>query len=169
MPQIERVVWRTVPSASTRRALVERGDADFSNDMPPKDAAEMADDKRLRVVGTPMDNSVQYIAMQVTMAPFDNLKVRQAIAYAIPYQKIMEAAIYKRGRPLFGGPDKIMTPAWPQPHHYVTDLSKAKQLLAEAGFPNGFETTLSLFSAPLSPTSLSASSSRRACARSASR
>jgi peptide/nickel transport system substrate-binding protein len=144
VPQIERVVWRTVPSASTRRALVERGDADFSNDMPPKDAAEMADDKRLRVVGTPMDNSVQYIAMQVTMAPFDNLKVRQAIAYAIPYQKIMEAAIYKRGRPLFGGSDKITTPAWPQPHHYVTDLAKAKQLLAEAGFPNGFETTLSL-------------------------
>ena len=81
--------------------------------------------------------------MNVKMKPFDNVKVRQAVAYAIPYQKIMDAAMFGRGKPMFGGPSEVTEAVWPQPSPYVTDLAKAKQLLAEAGLPNGFETTLS--------------------------
>ncbi len=81
--------------------------------------------------------------MNVKMPPFDNVKVRQAVAYAIPYQKIMDAAMFGRGKPMFGGPSEVTTTDWPQPSPYVTDLAKAKQLLAEAGLPDGFETTLS--------------------------
>ena len=142
-PAMQRVIWRVVPSAGNRRALIERGDADISVDLPPKDVAEMAADKKLTVVGTPIENALQYIGMNVTMKPFDNVKVRQAVAYAIPYQKIMDAALYGRGRPLFGGPASVTTPDWPQPFPYVTDIAKSKQLLAEAGYPDGFETTLS--------------------------
>lgn len=142
-PKIARVVWRTVPSAATRRALLERGDVDVSVDLPPKDVSELTQNNRLNIIGNPMDNSVQYLGMQVKMPPFDNKKLRQAIAYAIPYEKIMEVALYNRGRPLFGGPATVTTPEWPQPHFYKTDLAKAKQLLTEAGHPNGFETTLS--------------------------
>jgi peptide/nickel transport system substrate-binding protein len=143
LPQLKRIVWRTVPAAGTRRALVERGDVDFSYDLPPKDAAEMAANQNIKVIGSLMENAVQYIGMNVNMPPFDNPKVRQAIAYAIPYQKIMELAMYNRARPLFGGPARVTKAEWPQPHHYVTDLTKAKQLLAEAGHPNGFDTVLS--------------------------
>src|SRR5260370_35150602 len=81
--------------------------------------------------------------MNVKTPPFDKLKVRQAIAYAIPYQKIMDAAMFGRGVPMFGGPAEVSAPVWPQPTPYVTDLAKAKQLLAEAGLADGFETTLS--------------------------
>lgn len=142
-PKIPRVIWRSVPSAATRRALLERGDIDVSVDLPPKDVADLTKDARLHVVGTPMDNSVQYLGMQVKMPPFDNKLVRQAVAYAIPYEKIMEVALYNRARPLFGGPAKVTKPEWPQPHWYKTDLAKAKQLLTQAGHPNGFETVLS--------------------------
>jgi peptide/nickel transport system substrate-binding protein len=90
-----------------------------------------------------MENTVQFIGMNVTMKPFDNPKVRQAIAYAIPYQKIIDVAVYGRARGLFGGPDQVTTSEWPQPHRYVTDPAKARRLLAEAGYPDGFETTLS--------------------------
>ncbi len=41
LPKIQRVIWRIVPSAGNRRALIERGDADISFDLPPKDVAEM--------------------------------------------------------------------------------------------------------------------------------
>jgi peptide/nickel transport system substrate-binding protein len=44
---------------------------------------------------------------------------------------------------MFGGPAAVTTPDWPQPTPYVTDLAKAKGLLAEAGHPEGLETTLS--------------------------
>jgi peptide/nickel transport system substrate-binding protein len=95
------------------------------------------------MVGMPMDNSVQYLGMQVEMPPFDNPKVRQAIAYALPYQKIQDLALYGSARMLSGGPEKVTTPAWPQPGPYHTDLARAKQLLAAAGYPDGFETVLS--------------------------
>jgi peptide/nickel transport system substrate-binding protein len=143
LPRIQRVIWRMVPSAGNRRALLERGDADVSFDLPPRDVAEMANDKKLTVVGSLIECALIYLSMNVTMTPFDKLKVRQAVAYAIPYQKIMDAAMFGRGKPMFGGPGEVTSPEWPQPSPYVTDLAKAKQLLAEAGLPDGFETTLS--------------------------
>jgi peptide/nickel transport system substrate-binding protein len=143
LPKIQRVIWRVVPSPSNRRALIERRDADVSFDLPPKDVSELAEEKKLKVVGTPIDNCIVYIDMNVKIPPFDKPKVRQAIAYAIPYQKIMDAAMFGRGVPMFGGPAEVSSPVWPQPTPYVTDLAKAKRLLAEAGLADGFETTLS--------------------------
>jgi peptide/nickel transport system substrate-binding protein len=55
----------------------------------------------------------------------------------------MDAAMFCRGKPMFGGPSEVTTPEWPQPSPYVTDLANAKQLLTKAGLPHGFETTLS--------------------------
>ena len=63
------------------------------------------------------------------------VKVRQAIAYAIPYQKIMDAVLFGLAKPMFGAPADAPTEvAWPQPHKFNTDLDKAKKLLAEAGY-----------------------------------
>ena len=53
-------------------------------------------------MSTPFSNGTQYIGMNVTKPPFDNIKVRQAVAYAIPYQKIMDAALYGLAKPMFG-------------------------------------------------------------------
>jgi peptide/nickel transport system substrate-binding protein len=82
--------------------------------------------------------------MNVTKPPFDNPKVRQAVAYAIPYQKIMDVVLFGLANPMFGAPaSKTTDVAWPQPTKYFTDIAKAKALLTEAGFPDGFETTIS--------------------------
>lgn len=143
LPKMKYVVWRVVPSSETRRALLERGAVDVSNDFPPADIVEMKRDGKLKVYETPIDNAVQFIVMNEKLPPFDNVKVRRAIAYAIPYQKIMDVALYGQARPLFGGSGDITQATWPQPSPYNTDLAKAKALLAEAGMPNGFETTFS--------------------------
>jgi peptide/nickel transport system substrate-binding protein len=144
LPKIRRVVWRMLPSSGNRRALLERGDADISYDLPTKDFAELKRLAKLAIVSTPYSNGIQYIGMNVKMAPFDNPKVRQAVAFAIPYQKIMDAVMFGLAKPMFGAPPDAATQvAWPQPHRFVTDIARAKQLLAEAGYPNGFETTLS--------------------------
>ncbi|MGA7487232.1 MAG: ABC transporter substrate-binding protein [Xanthobacteraceae bacterium] len=144
LPKVKRVVWRTVPSAGNRRALVERGDADISVDLPNKDFAELKQIGKLTVATTPIGNGIGYIGMNCKNPPFNNVKVRQAVAYAIPYQKIMDAVMFGLAAPMFGAkPDAPVEVAWPQPHHYTTDLAKAKELLAEGGYPNGFDTTLS--------------------------
>jgi peptide/nickel transport system substrate-binding protein len=143
VPKVRRVIWRMVPQAGNRRALLERGDADISYELPNKDFQEMKTESKLNVVSIPYSNGIQYIGMNVTKPPFDNPKVRQAVAYALPYQKIMDAVMFGLANPLFGAPaDKPTEVVWPQPHKYNTDMDKAKALMAQAA-PNGFDTTLS--------------------------
>ena len=143
-PKLKRVIWRMVPSPSNRRALLERGDADVSYDLPSKDFAELKSVPSLKIISTPFSNGIQYIGMNVTQPPFNDPRVRKAVAYALPYQKIMDAVLFGLGKPMFGRkPGTPTEVAWPQPHGYDTDIAKAKQLMAEAGYPNGFDTTLS--------------------------
>jgi peptide/nickel transport system substrate-binding protein len=144
LPKTKKIIWRMVPSAGNRRALLERGDADISYDLPNKDFVELKQDGKLAIISTPYSNGIQYIGMNVKSPPFDNLKVRQAVAYAIPYQKIMDAVLFGLAKPMFGAATDAPTQAsWPQPHKYNADIAKAKALMAEAGYPNGFDTTLS--------------------------
>jgi len=168
LPKIQRVIWRMVPSAGNRRALIERGDADISFDLPPKDVAEIAAERKVAVIGTPIENALLYIGMNVKIPPFDNVKVRQAIAYAIPYQKIMDAVMFGRGTPMFGGPATVSAPVWPQPSPYMTDLVKASSCSSRLGCPRASRPpSRSIWASP-SPTSRFVCWCRRASARSAS-
>jgi peptide/nickel transport system substrate-binding protein len=143
LPYFRRVISRQIASAGTRRALLEKGDADLSFNLPPKDFAELVKQGKLTVIGTPVDSELLYIDMLTTKPPFNNVKVRQAVAYAIPYKDILHTALFDRGIGMFGGQGDPPTAAWPQQSPYYTDLAKAKALLAEAGYANGFKTTLS--------------------------
>ncbi|PJK30223.1 ABC transporter substrate-binding protein [Minwuia thermotolerans] len=140
LPGVERVIMREIPSSSTRRALLERGDADISLDLPPKDFAELMASGRYTVAAAPIENSMIAIGLDTTYGPFQDKRVRQAVAYAIPYEQIFKQAAFERGIPMWGGAS--FEPAdisWPQPFPYSTDYDKAKALLAEAGYADGFE------------------------------
>lgn len=143
LPGFERVLWQTVPAAETRVASLRRGDADIVQDLPPKDVQDLLDTPGIKVVGVPT-SSFHFIGMNGGLPPFDNRKVRQAIAYALPYEDMFKTALFGRGRALHGGsqgkPDSI---AYPQESGYDTDLDRARELLAEAGFADGFKTTFS--------------------------
>jgi peptide/nickel transport system substrate-binding protein len=143
LPQLRKVIWRTVPSQGNRRALMERRDADISFDLSSKDTSEMKKEGKLVIVSHPIGNGLYSIDMNVKNPPFDNLKVRQAVAYALPYQKIMDAAMFGLANPLFGGSSNTVTDiAWPAKTGYLTDLAKAKALMAESGV-SGIDTTIS--------------------------
>lgn len=144
LPKLRRVIFRQIASPGTRRALLEKGDVDISVGLPPKDYAELAKAGKVRVIGVPIQNDLVFIDMNVKIAPFDNPKVREAISYAMPYKDILSSALYGRATAMYDGDPAIpYAPAWPVPIKHGTDLAKAKALLAEAGFPNGFKTTLS--------------------------
>lgn len=144
LPGVKRVIVREVPSQATRRALIERGNVQVSFNIPHKDAKELADNPKLNVIGTPIENSMYCVGLNLNFEPFKDKKVRQAVAYGIPYAEIFKTAAYGRGVPMWGG--KSFTPSditWPQPFPYDTDLDKAKELLSQTAFKDGFEVPLS--------------------------
>ncbi len=144
LPKMKRIIQREVPSAGNRRALLTKGDIDITFDMPPKDFSEMSQEKgNVKVASVPIENSMWYIGMLTSKPPFDNPKVRQAVAYVLPYDKIMQSAFYGRAVPLFGNTKPVTGTEWPVATPYTTDVAKARALMAEAGLSSGFDTTLS--------------------------
>ena len=133
LPSLRRIITRDIASPSTRRALIERGDADISYGLPPKDFKDLQDAGKVRVVGVPIPNGLWYVTLNTAVGPFTDVRLRQAVAWAMPYEKIMQVALYGRGVPMWGGPEKPQTAAWPQPSPYSTNIDKARALLKEAG------------------------------------
>jgi len=145
LPKLRRVIQRDVPNAGNRRALLLKGDIDITFDLPPKDFSELAKEGgAVKVTSMAIENAMYYLGMNVTKPPFNNVKVRQAVAYVLPYDRMYDNALYGRGIKLYGAASpQVKTTAWPQPTGYKPDLAKAKALMVEAGVPNGFETTIS--------------------------
>ncbi len=146
LPEFKRIILQTVPEPATRANLVERGDADLSIDLAASDMPTMEKSPKVKVASIPQNNGFTHITMNTGMAPFDNVKVRQAIAAALPYDDMFKAAIFDRGAKLYDAAWTAEPPTtvFPQPMPFKTDLAKAKQLLADAGMPNGFKTSFAI-------------------------
>lgn len=145
LPFFKRVIEQTIPEAATRANLIEKGDADIATDLQASDVQSLQAGGKVRVDSTPQSNGFTMVAFNTQMAPFDNVKVRQAVAAALPYDAMFSAAIFKRGFPLFNASwTQPPNGSFPQPMPVTTDLAKAKQLLAEAGFAGGFKTTFTI-------------------------
>jgi len=142
----KRVIVQTVPEPATRANLVERGDADITVDLQASDIQSLENKGTLKVISTPQYNAVTFISMNNTIPPFDNINVRRAVAFALPYEDMFKAALFGRGTPLFGAEwvdGKPTTSAFPFPQPVKLDLDKAREYLKAAGMPDGFSTTFS--------------------------
>lgn len=142
-----RVIIQTVPEPATRANLLDRGDADLAIDLAASDIATLAASAKakakVKVASIPQSNGFTHITMNTQMAPFDTVKVRQAVAAALPYGDMFKAALFGLGKPLFDGTWSGTPPnaGFPQPIPNRTDPARARQLLAEAGMAAGFSTT----------------------------
>ena len=149
LPAVQRIIELNVPEAGNRRALLEKGDVDINYNVSEKDISELKATEQFTVVSTPIENCLYAIDLntQPELAgapnPFSDVKVRQAVAYAMPYDAIVETALYGECVPMYGAESRTAsTIDWPQPYPYSTDPAKAKSLMAESGYPDGFDTTL---------------------------
>jgi peptide/nickel transport system substrate-binding protein len=147
LPAFKQVVLREAPSAGNRRAMLLQGDADLTPDLPVRDVAALSQAPNLAASNTPTPNTMYALGMNTKRPPFNDVRVRQAIAAAIPYQAILDTALLGRGRKLWGGPDPLPQGrdglAWPLAFPTRTDPERARALLLAADVDSGLEITLS--------------------------
>lgn len=140
-PIIDKIVFRAIPDNSARLMELQNGTIDIMTGVSPDDAAIVEADSNLDLYLRPSMN-VGYLAMNMMKKPFDDVRVRRAFNYAVDKQGIIDAfyaglaETAKNPIPpsLWGFNDDI------EPYEYNPE--KAKELLAEAGYPDGFKTTL---------------------------
>lgn len=140
LPYLDQVRYVTLFDDTARTAALRSGAVDFIENAPAKDISIL---KGLPDVVVTDGANLNFVAMALNLKskPFDNVKVRQAMSYAINRDAVA-AAFDGFARPLFGGP--LIPPYWAGSNfkRYSYDLAMAKKLLAEAGLPNGFRSTV---------------------------
>jgi peptide/nickel transport system substrate-binding protein len=137
--KIQRLVWKPVSEASTRIVALRTGQADLIANIPPQlmDQVSGPDMKLERVPGI-----LIAIMFNFAMKPFDDPKVRQALNHAVNVDEIIQFVLGGAGTRLASATKPGMLGYDPDLKPYPYDPAKAKQLLTQAGFPNGFEATL---------------------------
>jgi len=142
LPRLDRVVFRFIPDPNATLAALKAGDIDASVfGLGPEHVQEVQKDARFQVVVGDTTNDV-ILAMNNSRKPYADVRVRRAITHAINKQDVLQGAMFGLGRILGSNVDPL--------NPYYVDVSglmpydpaRAKKLLAEAGYPNGFETVL---------------------------
>ncbi|KML66626.1 glutathione ABC transporter substrate-binding protein GsiB [Pectobacterium peruviense] len=140
LPKLDSITWRPVVDNNTRAALLQTGEAQFAYPIPFEQAKVLEKNDKLALVASPSILH-RYISMNVTQKPFDNPKVRQALNYAINKEALIKVAFSGYATPAEGPlPNSIDYSVKYHPWPY--DPAKARELLKEAGYPDGFTTTL---------------------------
>jgi peptide/nickel transport system substrate-binding protein len=142
-PKTKRIVFRIVPDAQQRELLIRSGEVDMTYGIPVKDVDALKEDPNLNVISVPT-RRVAWAGFDVTAPPFDQKIVRQALSYAVPYDTIMEEVLRGEGvqlkSPIPEGTPTSDFSFW----QYDTNPDRARELLAEAGLADGFETELAV-------------------------
>lgn len=137
---VDVIEFRPIPDTTTRAVGLETGELDFVTAVEPEDAKRLSSNSNLTVYNIPLSRQVT-LYPDFRKRPFNHIKVRHALAYAINKQALIDSFLFGFAKVS----DSPLTPGvWARKTEPVFkyDPQKAKQLLAEAGYPNGFTTSL---------------------------
>jgi ABC-type transport system substrate-binding protein len=138
-PKIDRIVFLTVKEDATRVAMLERGEGDVVLSIPATEVTRLRSNPAITMR---VDDSVRviFMGMNTQKKPFTDMLVREALNYAVDRKAITDRILMGLGTPM----DSPMGAAWGHVSGRVYEYNpdKAKALLAQAGYPNGFETTM---------------------------
>ncbi|GAB7056298.1 MULTISPECIES: ABC transporter substrate-binding protein [unclassified Paenibacillus] len=143
VPSLDSVEFRIITDAEAALIALKSGEADIYPRIGTERLEEVAD--RFHSVSAPQ-NLVQLMTFNLAKKPFSDIKVRQAINYAIDKDEIIAGVALGKGTKLGSNLSPVLAKYYQQglEQAYETNLEKAKSLLAEAGYKDGFETTLSV-------------------------
>lgn len=139
-PATKYLQMKVIPEAAQRTIALETGEIDLAYDIIANDKDKVADNADLQLLEAP-SLSCYYVTMNMKQKPFDDIRVREAINLAIDRQLLVDTIINGAGQVA----DAIIAPAvfgYSSPGAYEYDPEKAKELLAEAGYADGFDTSI---------------------------
>ena len=134
---VKNVVFRNIVEETNRTIGLETGELDIIYDIQGMDKNKLKDDDRFVVIEGPQV-SMTYLGFNMKKAPYDNPKVREAISYAIDQKPIIDTVFLGAGE----AANSIIGPnvwGYYDVEKYTQDIEKAKALLTEAGYPDGFK------------------------------
>jgi peptide/nickel transport system substrate-binding protein len=140
-PSIQTVRFVITPSAANRRLQLQKGDVDLAIGLSRRDILQLKGKSGVKVVTGP-SNEFVFIAMDVTKAPFDNKQIRQALAYAIPYDAIITTVYDGDARKSRSIVPLDMPGSSRTGYPFTYNATKAKDLLNAAGAGAGLEVEL---------------------------
>jgi peptide/nickel transport system substrate-binding protein len=142
LPYLDRVIFRPIPDETARTTALRNKEIDLILDVTYRDVQVLEGAESVVLESVP-GTFWEYIGINTTVAPFDDVRVRQALAHAIDREEINQMIKFGRATVLDGG---VIPPGhWAYADislYPKRDLEKAKELLTEAGYPDGFEAVL---------------------------
>lgn len=148
VPAVPKVVMTKVPETSVRVGAIESGGAQMTTNLTSREWSALKSNRNVKVLGF-YGNQNMFMFLNNAVKPFDNVTLRQAIAYAIPYADIIKTAYYGFAKPWYGCVPSSY-PGFQEVKLFTTDYAKASSLLAQAGYPGGkgleqYKSALSLY------------------------
>jgi peptide/nickel transport system substrate-binding protein len=141
--QFTKIIYYVVEDPTVMVQMLQGGELDIADQVPFDVYETLEATNELRTFGAPAFVIYQYL-IKTTVPPFDDVRVRQALAYSFPYEDIQQTAFGGLGNVAKSAVPSLM---WESPipiHTYQYDLDTARALLDEAGYAEGFEAELML-------------------------
>jgi dipeptide transport system substrate-binding protein len=140
-PGIAHLVFVITPNASVRVQKVRRGECQIAVAPPPADLRTIRKDNRL-VLQAQDGLNIGYLAMNTEKTPFNNVLVRRAVAHALDRQAYIDAIFLGNAKPAINPYPPTLWSYTDRVRTYPYDPAKARALLTEAGYSQGFSATL---------------------------
>ena len=141
-PYMKTVIMREVPTSAARLSLLQGGAVDIAQFLQPREYMSLKGNRSVAFDAVNASYMI-WLELNAKIKPFDNVKVRRAMNLALPQQEIIKTIYYGLADPQKAPMPYIYPMANLSYYDYDYNLEAAKKLLAEAGFPHGFKTTLS--------------------------
>lgn len=148
LPKMDQVIIRSIPDNTARYNALQNGEIDMMEDLSPDDLASLEANPALQKINRPPFN-VAYLGFNTTKKPFDDPKVRVALNHAVDKQGLIDAFFAGQAEPAVNPIPPTLWGYNKSVEDYPYDLAKAKQLLADAGYPNGIEQELTFYAMPV--------------------
>lgn len=142
-PYLDEVIFQIIPDGAVQLRHLQAGQVDLITGLPPEAAEQVRSFAGLKVLSAPM-NAVQILAINNARPPLDDVRIRRALSHAIDRRAVVDGAAWGYGTVIGSHMPPVSDYYLDLTATYAYDPGRARSLLVEAGYPDGFEITIHL-------------------------